>query len=287
MDPSITVFDYKHERVTEGIVQEIRVKNLDVGNGVGTVAFMSEDSVTEFHGSHEWAQGRKFLKLQFSCRGRRGKLTELILENTFLDSFKSIFPNRGHYVYLVNKAQPLQEIDMLACVGEAEGEQVVQDRSVRTAVERAVEREIEVVEDFVQQIVQDLSVVQRAVRRVIPRLASAAGYPAAGPECPSSCDSWEIDRHCLRPCSGDAEHAGPHVCSSCAAGQGIPTPPKDDDDNDDPWVDAAYPPRGSTDAADDGIAPQPRHERINYSQRAHRFPSAVERAVERNIPQLI
>jgi hypothetical protein len=58
MDPSITVFDYKHERVTESIVQEIRVKNLDVGNGVGTVAFMSEDSVTEFHGSHEWAQGR-------------------------------------------------------------------------------------------------------------------------------------------------------------------------------------------------------------------------------------
>ena len=111
MDPSITVFDYKHERVTEGIVQEIRVKDLDVGNGVGTVAFMSEDSVTEFHGSHEWAQGRKFLKLQFSCRGRRGKLTEVILENTFLDangSFRSIFPNRGHYVYLVNKAQPLQ-----------------------------------------------------------------------------------------------------------------------------------------------------------------------------------
>ena len=106
MDPSITVFDYKHERVTESIVQEIRVKDLDVGNGVGTVAFMSEDSVTEFHGSHEWAQGRKFLKLQFRCRGRRGKLTEVILENTFLGSSEASSPNRGHYVYLVNKAQP-------------------------------------------------------------------------------------------------------------------------------------------------------------------------------------
>ena len=216
MDPSITVFDYKHERVTEGIVQEIRVKDLDVGNGVGTVAFMSEDSVTEFHGSHEWAQGRKFLKLQFSCRGRRGKLTEVIFENTFLDSFRSIFPNRGHYVYLVNKAQPLQGwehvikedsvpsedsgcpcrqgpaarqllVQQTPCRPKGEHvpsedseeeedvrivQQIVQDVSVRRAVERAVEREFA---PIVQKVVQDLSRTQQPPARKPPPLVNTYG----------------------------------------------------------------------------------------------------------------
>ena len=309
MDPSITVFDYKHERATE-IVQEIRVKDLDVGNGVDTVAFMSEDSVTEFHGSHEWAQGRKFLKLQFRCRGRRGKLTEVILENTFLGSFRSIFPNRGHYVYLVNKAQPQagargstsaggsgltrstphpsetrvrlglrlrgagppSEDSVLPIRREAEGEQVVQVREqVAQAVERVVEREIA---PMVQQVVQDLSpwsavepwiapIVQRAVERITPRLASEQwlmiGECACGTELATLLQA-------RRDFPGRWRDGWCHVCG------GVRTQAVDA-----PWVDAAG----------DGIASPPRHERINHSLRAHRFPSAVERAVERNIPQLI